>query len=249
MLKKILLLILLVLCTISPTLADNNKSIKQLHDKLATLLPGMKPDSIKPTPIAGMYEVIYGVQVFYLSKDGRYLLRGSLIDLDKREDVTEKTRGKARKVALNKVNEDEMIVYAPKDPEHTITIFTDVDCPYCQKLHAEIDEYRAAGIKVRYLMYPRTGKNSPSYNRAVSVWCADNPTKALTKAKQGKSVTEKSCDNPIGKQVQLGQEIGVTGTPAIILEDGALMPGYRPAKEIAFMLSHRNVESSQTKKK
>jgi thiol:disulfide interchange protein DsbC len=227
----------LLLVFLTQTLmADASDPEQKIRDKLATLVPGMEPDTIKATPIKGLYEVVYGAQIMYFSADARYMVQGNLLDLDVREDLTEKTRGKARVKVLEKVSEDEMIIFSPAKSQHTITVFTDIDCPYCRKLHAEMEEYNKAGIKVRYLLFPRTGINSPSFNKAVSVWCAEDSNKALTDAKQGKEVEAKTCENPIEDQITLGQMVGVTGTPAIILEGGELLPGYRPAKQMSAML-------------
>ena len=245
---RVNIIVLFIMLLFQPVLAEKPDPVDIVRAKLATLLPGMQPDSVKPTPIKGLFEIAYGAQVIYVSDDGRYMFRGSLIDLDRREDLTERTRSKARKVALDKVSEDEMIVFAPGQTDHTITVFTDIDCPYCRKLHAEMDEYNKAGIKVRYLLSPRTGINSPGFKKAVSVWCAEDSNKALTIAKQGKSVKEKSCDNPVMQQMELGQMLGVTGTPAIVLENGELMPGYRPAGEIATMLNRLANGDSKTSK-
>lgn len=214
-------------------------AVETVRSKLAKLVPETAPDSIKPTPIKDLYEVVYGAQVMYVSAEGRYLLRGNLIDLDQRQDLTEQTRSRARREALSKVDESEMIVFSPtsKKPRHTITVFTDVDCPYCRKLHSEIDEYTNAGIKVRYLMFPRMGKNSPSYYKAVNVWCAKDRNEALTEAKQGKELPKRTCKNPVQSQMELGQLIGVNGTPATVLENGEMVPGYRPAKEMVRLLA------------
>ena len=236
MFRTSIIMALLLVFTSQSGIADASDSVQKIRVKLAALVPGMEPDSIKATPVEGLYEVVYGAQVLYFSADGRYMLQGNLLDLDVREDLTEKTRSKARKKVMEEVSEDEMIVFPAPNLRHTITVFTDIDCPYCQKLHAEIDEYRKSGIKVRYLLFPRAGVNSPSFNKAVSVWCAKDSSKALTEAKQGKKVENKTCKNPIEDQMTLGQKVGVTGTPAIILEDGELLPGYRPAKQMAVML-------------
>jgi len=207
-----------------------------IRQKLGALVPGMSPDNITVTPIKGLYEVTFGAQIMYFSSDGRYMLRGNLIDIDKREDLTENTRSKARKAVLAKIKNEEMIVFSPDKTKHTITVFTDIDCPYCQKLHAEIEDYNKAGIEVRYLMFPRAGVDSPSYEKAISVWCADDSNKALTNAKQGKKVETKTCENPIQSQMTVAQMVGVTGTPAIVLEDGEMLPGYRPVKEMSVVL-------------
>jgi thiol:disulfide interchange protein DsbC len=137
---------------------------------------------------------------------------------------------------LAKIKNVEMIIFSPDKTKHTITVFTDIDCPYCQKLHAEIEDYNKAGIEVRYLMFPRAGVDSPSYKKAISVWCANDSNKALTDAKQGKKVEAKTCENPIQSQMTVAQMVGVTGTPAIVLEDGEMLPGYRPVKEMSVVL-------------
>ncbi|MEN8132876.1 MAG: DsbC family protein [Pseudomonadota bacterium] len=236
MYKNLLSIALIFAVLIHAPMAAAADPADNIRLKLGALVPGMEPDSIEVTPVKGLYEVAFGAQVMYFSGDGRYMLRGNLIDLDQREDLTEKTRNKARKAALAKLGKEDMIVFSPKEAKHTITVFTDIDCPYCRKLHAEMEEYQQSGIEVRYLLFPRAGVKSPSYEKAVSVWCADDKNKALTDAKQGKKVETKTCGNPIEAQMSLGQLVGVTGTPAIILEDGEMLPGYRPAKQLTMML-------------
>ena len=213
--------------------AEAKKADKEIiRAKLEQLVPGVEPDRISVTPVSGLYEVVYGARVLYFSRDGRYMIDGSLIDIDKRRDLTEQTRNGIRKATLDEVSEKQMIIFEPKNAKHTITVFTDVDCTYCRRLHAEIDDYNDLGIRVRYLMFPRTGVGSTSYEKARHVWCADDQNKSMTKAKQGKTVDKKTCNDPIETQFKLGQDIGITGTPAIVLEDGHMIAGYRPAKEI-----------------
>ena len=230
-----------LLLSIQVSAADKDP-VNTIRTKLAELVPGVKPDSIKPTPVAGMYEVSYGAEILYLSEDGRYMFRGNLIDIEQREDLTENRRSKARKAALDNISEEEMIVYAPKNPKHMITVFTDIDCPYCRKFHAEMNQYQDLGIAVRYLMFPRHGEGSDGFKKAVNVWCAENSNKAMDRAKGGKSVKTKSCNNPVKQQMQLGQMIGVTGTPAIVLENGDLIPGYQPAERLAALLDEMKQE-------
>jgi Protein-disulfide isomerase len=214
--------------------ATDKEALKQA---LAGVFPvDMVPDSIEPAPIPGLYEVIFGPQLFYVSADGHYLFRGHIFDLKLRQDVTEPRQALARIKAIERVGEENMIVFAPKEVKHTVTIFTDIDCPYCRKLHQEIDGYTRLGIKVRYLLFPRTGVGSPSYDKAVSVWCADNRQDAITLAKAGKKVTEKKCDNLVEQQMALGQLVGVTGTPAIVMANGRILPGYIPPRELVKFL-------------
>jgi len=214
---------------------DSHAAIQQ---SLSKVLPGITPDKITPSPIPGVSEVLVGPRLFYISDDGKYLLQGSLIDLDTRKDISEERRKGIRLDAINKVGIDNMIVFPAEKERHTITVFTDLDCGYCRKLHKEIDQFNAEGITVRYLMFPRAGVGSPSYDKAVSVWCADDRRAALTHAKAGEEITPRKCDNPVKDQYELGGQLGVTGTPALILDNGELLPGYVPAKRLAKALDN-----------
>jgi len=219
--------------------AGEAEDIKQITDRLEKLAPQEKPESIRATAIPGLYEVVFGSDIFYSSADGRYVLQGALVDLDTNENLTETTRTEIRQGLMGKLNESEMIVFGPKKPRHTLTVFTDIDCGYCRKLHAEMAELNSLGVKVRYMMFPRSGPNTPSYQKAVNVWCAKDQQISMTKAKAGESLPEANCDNPIGAQFDIGQQLGVTGTPALLLDDGTLIPGYRPAKDLAAMLDEQ----------
>lgn len=216
-----------------PALAGPKEAIES---RLAKVLPEYQVDSIGESVVPGVYEVTMGPQVIYMSADGRYMMQGRLIDLESREDLTEPRRAAARKSAVDKVGEDRMVIFAPKDYKHTVTVFTDIDCGYCRKLHGEIDKYQDAGIRVRYVFFPRAGVGSESYKEAVSVWCADDRQKAMTDAKAGRPVEAKTCDNPVADHLELGQQLSISGTPAIVLENGDLLPGYVPADRLAAAL-------------
>jgi thiol:disulfide interchange protein DsbC len=219
--------------------AGEKENIERIEAVVARLAPGASADSVAPSPIPGVYEVVLGPNLLYISADGRYLLQGDLFDLDTRTNLSAEKRDKARLAAVDAVGEENMFIFAPKDKpaEHTITVFTDIDCGYCRKLHREIGKYNDAGIRVRYLMYPRAGVNSPSYQKAVSAWCADDRNAALTRAKMGKEIEKRECDNPVREHMALGEVVGVSGTPTMILEDGQLVPGYVPAARLSQLLA------------
>jgi len=199
-------------------------------------LPGLQIDAMAPAPIAGFYEVVVGSHVVYVSSDGRYMLQGDLIDLNTRLSLTEPRRRAAQRAVIESVGEDKMIVFKPEKPKHHVTVFTDIECGYCRKLHGEIDQYLDAGIEVRYLMFPRAGAGSSAYRKAVAVWCAEDRNTALTDAKAGKSIDMKTCDNPIDEHMELAATLGLRGTPFIVLESGQVQPGYVPAKQLARLL-------------
>jgi thiol:disulfide interchange protein DsbC len=209
--------------------ADEN-AIRQAFSQS---MPEVKIDSVKPSEINGLYEVTIGANIFYVSDNGKYLLQGHLIDVAKRTDLTEEKLSGTRKQALEKLGQDKMIVFKPKISKYKISVFTDIDCGYCRKLHSEIDQYMAQGITIQYLFFPRAGKGSDSYNKAVSVWCAEDRNAALTAAKKGGTPAAKTCNNPVDEHMQLGAEFEARGTPMIVSEKGTIYPGYMPAKQLA----------------
>lgn len=215
---------------------------KDVSNALAKAMPSVKVDSIKPSEIKGVYEVMIGANIFYVSEDGKYLLQGHLVDLASRTDLTEEKLSGARKAAIDKVGEENMIIFKPKIGKYKVTVFTDIDCGYCRKLHSEIDQYLAEGITVRYMFFPRAGKGSESYTKAVSVWCADDRNTALTEAKKGTTPKEKTCKNPVDQHMQLAQDFDARGTPLIVTEKGNLLPGYVPAKQLAEILKEEQAQ-------
>jgi len=195
------------------------------------LVPGAKIDSITETVLPNMYEVSIDGRVVYVSADGKYLLQGSIYDIANKIDLTEASRAGARKQVLGEIK-DGFIVFAPENPKYSITVFTDIDCGYCRKLHGEIQAYNDAGIEVKYLFFPRAGVGSPSFAKAEAVWCAADQRKAMTDAKAGVDVPSQQCTNPIAEQYALGQRAGVNGTPAIFTPDGDQLGGYVPAAQL-----------------
>jgi thiol:disulfide interchange protein DsbC len=204
-------------------------------DKAATLIPDVLPDSVTKTPVMGLYEVVFGNQVVYLFSDGKYLLSGDLIDLDAGENLSENARKTGRKAAIDALDESGMVVFSPEETKSMITVFTDTECGYCVRLHNEISQVLAGGVKVRYLGYPRAGIGSSSHATLVSVWCADDPQQAMTDAKRGKAVEPRTCETDIEKHIDAARAVGVRGTPTIVLQDGKVIPGYVPAGELVPM--------------
>jgi thiol:disulfide interchange protein DsbC len=208
-----------------------------IKKSLSSFMPQAGIDSIKPSEVDGVYEVKTGSEILYVSGNGKYILQGQLIDIEAKKNITETKKADLRKAALEKVGPDKMIVFEPKTSKHTVSVFTDIDCGYCRKLHSEIDQYLAQNITVRYLFFPRAGKGSESYKKAISVWCAADRQKALTAAKKNEPLEQKNCDNPIDQHMALGEDFGMSGTPMIVTEKGNILPGYVPAPQLAGVLS------------
>ena len=205
--------------------------------KLAQRLPNVSLDGLRPSKnIRGWFELEQDSDLLYISPDAKHLFLGDLVDLETRANLTEAWRGKKATAQLDSVGEENMIVIGPKDAKRTITVFTDVDCPYCTKLHKEVPELVQNGVKVRYLMFPRTGLESQTYRRSVAVWCAADRAEAIGIAKSGGKLDMKTCPNPVEKHYRLGLAMGVQGTPTIFLDDGRRLGGYVPSDRLLAIL-------------
>lgn len=214
--------------------AVDKAAVDTISQKFSQL--AISVSNVTPSPVAGLYEVLTDRGVYYVSEDAQFLVHGNIYNLDnKMENVTEKSLTVLRQDKLQAFEKD-MIVYKADKEKHVVTVFTDTSCGYCQKLHAEMADYNNLGITVRYLAFPRGGENSNAYNTMVSIWCADDPKFAMDNAKSRKQIEPKSCENSVNAQHQLGQLFGVNGTPALVLENGALQPGYLPAARLLQLL-------------
>lgn len=227
---------LLISVNITPVRAGD---VEVIQDSLKTVLPGMDITRIEPSAIPGMYAVLIGAEVFYVSSDGQYLLRGDLIDIPNKANLSEQQRSVARREILKSVPEEQYIEYAPRDPEHTIYVFTDITCGFCQRLQGDINDINRNGIAVKYLAFPREGVDSETSRRMESVWCAEDRQAALSNAMIGLNVEQASCDNPVTEHYNLGQTMGVRGTPAIYTEDGRYLPGYMPPDELLKVITKK----------
>ena len=205
--------------------------VAQLKLALAKSMPNVVPGKISVSPVKGLYEVIVGSQVVYMSVDARYMIEGDLIDLKTKVNVSEAAKSSIRLAAVDKLGADNMLVYKPEEVKDTITVITDINCTYCRRLHSEIPVYMENNVEVRYVFMSERGSGR-GMKKTISVWCADDKQQALTNAKSGVDVEDKTCDNPIKQHLVLARDLGVRGTPAIILENGQLLPGYVPAAKL-----------------
>jgi len=214
--------------------ADDAAELQKVRETVATTFSGIDEQDIFPSDVDGWYTIRKGAIIAYISADGRYLLQGDLIDLREQVNLSEKDRNGARLRMMSEIPDEQTIVFKPDKVRHVVSVFTDVDCTFCRRLHSQIDEYMDEGIEVRYLLYPRSGPASSSWTKAEQVWCADNRNEALTLAKLDKSFETHACDaSIISKHYAMGQDVGLRGTPAIVLEDGTLFSGYLPPKQLA----------------
>ena len=216
-----------IVLPISAVSAEADAELEAVRAKVSEMFDMIDPSDVTASPVDGWYTVQKGSIVAYVSGDGRYLLQGDLIDLDQGVNLSELTRNDVRRELVASLKDDESILFSPADVKHSVTIFTDIDCTYCRKLHSQIDEYMSQGIAVRYVLYPRNGPASRAWTTSEDVLCASDRGSALTAAKMDRKFATTKCETgTLTRHYSLGRDIGLTGTPAIVLENGTLIGGY-----------------------
>ncbi|WP_162299721.1 DsbC family protein [Marinospirillum perlucidum] len=207
-----------------------------IEQQLQTIDPRIAIESLESTPVEGVFEVLLNSgDLVYVSEDGEHLFAGSLLALndDGVTDLTENKRSQLRRSQLQAIPAEEQVVFpAEGETRAIVQVFTDITCPYCRRLHGEVPELNAAGVEVRYLGFPRQGLQSDGHQQLVNVWCADDRAEAMTLAKSGENLPAADCETPIAEQYQLARSQGIQGTPAIILPEGRIIPGYVPAARL-----------------
>ena len=240
-LQALLLIALCAATTVHAAPAADQAQVEKVRAALTQPAMGLEVESVEPSAVPGLFTVQFANgPVVYATAEGRYFIVGDLheVQADGFVNLTEQRRDGDRLAMLDAVEAKDMIIFSPEGETRAhVTVFTDVTCFYCQKLHLEVPELNSMGIEVRYLAYPRAGLDSDGYRKLATAWCADDPQDVLTRLKAKKSVPEKVCaDNPVAAQFELGQRAGVRGTPAIVTASGKLIPGYQPAEQLAATL-------------
>jgi thiol:disulfide interchange protein DsbC len=194
---------------------------------------GVTAQDVRSTAIPGIYEIHRGTEVLYMTQDGKYAFIGDLYTVANRTNVTEARRSELRRALIDAFPESSMVVFSPPQPKYTVTVFTDVDCPYCRALHSQIADYNKLGVRVRYVFFPRAGPGTESWHKAEQIWCSTDRKAALTEAKLGKALTAKVCANtPVEQEYELGKAIGLEGTPGIVAANGTMVGGYLPPDKL-----------------
>lgn len=235
MMKKVVFGLMLALTagSLAAAVSDDHAKLKA---ELAAV--GLKVNSVADSVIPGVQQVLTDKGLFFSANQGQYLIEGNIYDLTNKQLVNDKILQQVRKSGIQSM-QGSVIEYKAKDEKHAITVFTDTSCGYCRKLHSEMQTYLDQGITVRYLAFPRGGVASETFTELQSIWCAKNPQQAMDKAKAGDTIAAAQCTNTVAEQYNLGQSFGISGTPAIVLADGTLIPGYQPASALAATLNAR----------
>ncbi|WP_074012780.1 bifunctional protein-disulfide isomerase/oxidoreductase DsbC [Candidatus Sodalis sp. SoCistrobi] len=234
--NKSLVLLSFIALALSPLVHADDAAIKHSLSRL-----GIHSADIQPSPVAGLKTVLTESGVLYVSDDGRHVIQGPLYDVGSNHPVNVTNQLLSKRLnALQK----EMIIFKAPQEKHVVTVFTDITCGYCHKLHEQIKEYNALGITIRYLAFPRQGLNSQTEKDMASVWCSANPKDAFNRAMNGGNVPAASCDIDISKHYTLGVQYGIQGTPAMLLDNGTLIPGYQSPKELAAILDQQGSDQA-----
>lgn len=197
--------------------------------------------AVKPSAIAGLYEVQLNSDIVYLSEDGEKIISGDLYDLRNGISHTDQAKNHLRQSVLATVKDSDKIIYKAKNEKYKVAVFTDISCPYCTKFHQHINEFNDLGITIEYLAFPRAGVGSKHQQAMQNIWCASNKTQALTDAKMKQKIPTQTCaDNQVNEQFLLGQEIGINATPTVVFSDGELVPGYLKPANLLEILEDKN---------
>ena len=210
----------------------NGADFEAVEERIAGLVPDMSQVAISESPLPGVLQVRIGGDIVYMSQDGRYLVQGRMIDMETQVDLTDAAMSGIRKERLADLDAADFVTFGNGAADYEVLVFTDPDCGYCRRLHEQIDAYLESGIRVNYMAFPRAGIGSPTHEKMVSIWCADDRQEAMNVAKSGGTPEPASCDNPVAEQYQLGKAVGVTGTPSILTLNGDIIPGYVPPEEL-----------------
>ncbi|MEM7082089.1 MAG: DsbC family protein [Pseudomonadota bacterium] len=235
MYRSFFFVLALVLCSTPTTASD---AIRAAVEKRQ---PNAQDVTIRPTPIPGVSEVSIGMQVLYMSEDGAFALAGPLLSLADGANLTEQRLAQARQAALDRSTVS-MFHYPADTPKHSVTVFTDIDCPHCRRFHNEVPAMQAAGIDIRYVLLPRAGKGSASYQKSINAACAADPEASITRAMTGKQPAEATCSHPIDGHLALSRALNVSSTPSIVMDDGQLILGYHNAERLLKVIAQRKVK-------
>lgn len=238
--------------TVATSLESTSETEQRLVATLEDKLPGIEISDIEPSPLAGFYQVFFSGQLLYVTEDGQYLFTGNLLELADTRPINHSEQAMAkieakkapmRKETVDAISESDMVVFKAAEEKHVITVFTDVDCGYCRKLHKQVPELNKNGVTVRYLAFPRAGIGSSAHKKLVSIWCSDDRTAAMDDAKLRRKFDSKTCENPVADQYRLTRKFNLSGTPAVLFSDGELVVSFIETKDL---LEHLTFKASST---
>ena len=211
-------------------------NIDTVINKLQPYFPSISAENISNSELDGFYEVVLTkpwIDVMYISFDGRYVIQGAVTDLELMTNLSENRINSIRNNILNSIDENDKIAFKAENEQYIIHVFTDVDCPYCAKLHANMEEMNSLGITIKYLASPLEELHPNAQSAMEKIWCAEDRAVALHYYKLMRFLPESvECENPVAEQLAISKQLGVDGTPSLFLADGSNIPGYLDPGEL-----------------
>lgn len=231
--------------TLGAAAAHADDSEKAVRDALHAVVPSATPDSVQKSELPGFYEIVIKGQVFFISNDGKYLVQGDVYNIPEKTSITSHAQASFRRELLKKLPQDKVLVFAPPKPKHTVTVFTDVDCPYCRQFHKQITAFNQAGIAVRYVLFPLS-IHPGADKKAVAVWCSADRNAAYTAAMNGQDPGKLTCNNPVAETTAFGLKLGINATPTILSENGTQVNGNYASDPKLFLAELDKIEGTTT---
>lgn len=218
--------------------ATHNAFAEEIHTKLKSLF-GNKSFVINDYDDQLKEVVVDSTKVYFATHDGQYLFAGPIIDIEKRTNIVDSRENKVRRSYINSLPENITVTYPSSGAKkYEITVFTDIDCPYCRRFHNDMNNYNELGVTVNYLMLPRSGVGSSSYKKTVAALCAENPSESITLAMQNIAIAAKTCENNmINQHIKIARDLNISNTPTIILPNGQLKLGQVKPKQLLILLN------------
>ena len=202
-----------------------------LAARLKEMYPATHVDRVQRSEIPALFEVVMGKNAAYTDTTGRYFVFGHLFDMKEQRDLTADRVEKAARIAFGELPLADAIKTVRGKGERVLAVFSDPDCPYCRRLEAEL--VKLDNVTLYTFPYPLEGLHAEAKDKSIAVWCAANRSQAWAELmKSGKAPVSRTCDHPIERNIQLGQRLGIQGTPTLLSADGRTLPGAAPKDRI-----------------
>ena len=210
--------------------------VGMIVNKLKPYFPEIKTENINTSELDGYYEVVLTnpwIDVMYISMDGKYVIQGAVTDLELMTNISTNRINSIKREILESISDDDKIIFKAENEQYVVHVYTDVDCPYCAKLHADMQELNALGITVKYLASPLEQLHPNAQSAMEKIWCAEDKALAIHNYKTRRYLPDSAeCVNPVAEQLAISKQLGVNGTPSIFFENGTNLPGYLPPNDV-----------------
>jgi len=223
------LLALVCATALVPAFADEAAIRKAIAERLPDF---PKIDEVVKGPAPGLYEVRVGTDIFYTDERGDYLIIGQVVDTKTRSNLTEARLAKLTQIDFASLPLKDAIVWKQGTGARKLVVFADPNCTYCKRFERELQNVK--DVTVYTFLYPILGGDSPDKSR--NIWCAKDNTKAWREWMINGATPARAmgtCDTgALTRNVDLGRRHKVTGTPALVFEDGRRVPGAMPSEQL-----------------